>query len=171
MNTFPTVWRIHLQTHGDKAFDFCRSKSVVGFGYPLYNEEGNKLFPKNIEHAMSLGKLQYSEAKGFIPSMRAFQAIKVNDLIWTMSESNYYLCRVKGTWCYQAESDNISADIVNIIPVEFLYVGTGNQIPEKVKESFLFRGNTIRRVNGSDDNSMCFNPVIVDSIKIYNSIV
>lgn len=171
MNTFPTVWRIHLQAHGNNVFDFCSSKSVVGFGYPLYDENGSKLIPQNIEHAMSLGKQQYPDKEGFIHSMRAFQAIKLNDLIWTLSEGKYYICRVTGTWRYQADLDNISADIVNVIPVEFLYAGIGDQIPEKVKKSFVIGGNTIRRINGSDDNSSCFNPIIVDSMKIYNTIV
>lgn len=170
MSTFPTVWRIHLQPHGKKAFDFCKKKSVVGFGYPLYDQNGNKIFPNGIEDAISLGKQQYPNEEGFAPCMNAFKEVKLNDLIWTTYGGEYYLCRVTGPWSYQAASDNITADVVNVIPVEFLYAGSGAQIPEKVKKSFLFNGNTIRRVNGANDSSACFNPVIVDSMKMYNTI-
>lgn len=169
MNKDIRLWKMNIKTSSSKdvdPFQFCRSNNILGFGWLLKDENGNKITPKDIEECEKLGRHQYN-SRGFVASIHAFKEMDVDDLIWTRKDGQYYLCRVLGKWHYENGEEYCSADVENVVDVEFLEVGTVENVPGKVVNCFRAR-STIQQIQGYYDDGKVVNPALAASMKIYN---
>ena len=165
------LWRMNIKPDscdGVDPFLFCKKNDILGFGWRLKDEFGNQIVPKDIEDCLRLGKKQYG-SKGFVQSINAFKEIEIDDLVWTRYKGLYYLCRILGKWGFSNTDENYAADVLNIVPVEFLEVGTVENVPGKVVNSFR-ASSVIQRVHGYDNEGKTVNPALDASMKIYNEI-
>lgn len=149
---------------GIDSFMFCLERGILGFGWPLKDVNGKKI--KDIEEYEKLGKIQY-KSKGLSTAINAFKKIEIDDLVWTRHQGIYYLCRVEGKWRYESDNANYDADVVNVIPVKFIKVGTVENVPGKVVNAFRAR-STIQKIHGYKKNNTYVNPALILSMKIYN---
>ncbi len=146
------IYRIHLKPQNDKKenpFKFCKQKSIVGIGWPL-NKENLEKFKKesNFENYKKLVLEQYNKDTGLKKAINCYSEIEKDDLIWARDRDNiFYICRVTGKWEYSYENDNKVNDIFSYFPVEYVKVGTVEEVPGKVVNSF--RPNaTLQRIHG-----------------------
>ena len=146
------IYRIHLKPQNDKKenpFKFCKQKSIVGIGWPL-DEENLEKFKKesNFENYKKLVLEQYNKDTGLKKAINCYSEIEKDDLIWARDRDNiFYICRVTGKWEYSHENDNKVNDIFSYFPVEYFKVGTVEEVPGKVVNSF--RANaTLQRIHG-----------------------
>ncbi len=146
------IYRIHLKPQNDKKenpFKFCKQKSIVGIGWPL-DEENLEKFKKesNFENYKKLVLEQYNKDTGLKKAINCYSEIEKDDLIWARDRDNiFYICRVTGKWEYSYENDNKVNDIFSYFPVEYVKVGTVEEVPGKVVNSF--RANaTLQRIHG-----------------------
>lgn len=146
------IYRIHLKPQNDKKenpFKFCKQKSIVGIGWPL-DEENLEKFKKesNFENYKKLVLEQYNKDTGLKKAINCYSEIEKDDLIWARDRDNiFYICRVTGKWEYSYENDNKVNDIFSYFPVEYFKVGTVEEVPGKVVNSF--RANaTLQRIHG-----------------------
>jgi len=89
-----------------------------------FDENENRIKPKDIEECESLGRRQYDNNRGFVVSIHALKEMEIDDLIWTRKDGVYFLCRVTDKWRFEDKEENYKNDILNVIPVEFLEIGT-----------------------------------------------
>lgn len=163
------LWKMNIKTDSSSDIDpfiFCKDKSILGFGWQLEDDNGNKITPKDIEECEKLGRQQYN-SRGFVSAIHAFKEVEVDDLIWTRKNGIYYICRVLSKWRYDNSYENCEADVVNIIDVEFVEVGTVENVPGKVVNSFRAR-STIQRIHGYKEGDKYINPALLATMKIYN---
>ena len=146
------IYRIHLKPQNDKKenpFKFCKQKSIVGIGWPL-DEENLEKFKKesNFENYKKLVLEQYNKDTGLKKAINCYSEIEKDDLIWARDRDNiFYICRVTGKWEYSYENDNKVNDIFSYFSVEYVKVGTVEEVPGKVVNSF--RANaTLQRIHG-----------------------
>jgi hypothetical protein len=70
-------------------------------------------------------------------ALNAVSQMEVNDLVWTRFHSIYYLCRVIGLWENRVITQpHIDHDVANYVQVEWVEVGTVDEVPGKVVNSF-----------------------------------
>lgn len=146
------IYRIHLKPQNDKKenpFKFCKKKSIVGIGWPLDKENLEKFKKEsNFENYKKLVLEQYNKDNGLKKVINCYSEIEKDDLIWARDRDNiFYICRVTGKWEYSYENDNKVNDIFSYFPVEYVKVGTVEEVPGKVVNSF--RANaTLQRIHG-----------------------
>ena len=146
------IYRIHLKPQNDKKenpFKFCKQKSIVGIGWPLDKENLEKFKKEsNFENYKKLVLEQYNKDNGLKKVINCYSEIEKDDLIWARDRDNiFYICRVTGKWEYSYENDNKVNDIFSYFPVEYVKVGTVEEVPGKVVNSF--RANaTLQRIHG-----------------------
>lgn len=163
MNKDNYLWKMVIKPDfevGEDPFEYCRKNNILGCGWRLLDKNDNKIMPKDIEECEKLGREQYDHARGFVVSIHALKEIEIDDLIWTRDEGVYYLCRVTGKWRYDNSEESYRNDVLNVIPVEFIEVGTIENVPGKVVNSFRAR-SAIQRIHG--------NPALEASKMIYNN--
>lgn len=163
------LWKMNIKTdsvNGIDPFLFCKNNNILGFGWQLEDEKGNKITPKDIDECEKLGREQYG-GRGFVRSIHGFKEMEMNDLIWTRKDGIYYICRVLGKWRYNNSEEYCEADIVNMIDVEFVEVGTVENVPGKVVNAFRAR-STVQRIHGYYENGNYVNPALLATMKIYN---
>ncbi|WP_291637426.1 hypothetical protein [Clostridium sp.] len=163
------LWKMNVKTDcikGVDPFEFCKTNSILGCGWRLKDKNGGRITPKDIEECEKLGRQQHN-TRGFIVSIHALKEIEKDDLIWTRHRGIYYICRVTGKWRHDNRDANYDADVLNIIDVEFVEVGTIENVPGKVINSFRAR-STIQRIHGYTENGESINPALVATMKIYN---
>lgn len=169
MNKEIYLWKMNIKTDSMKDVDpfvFCKNNNILGFGWQLEDEHGNKITPKDIEECEKFGREQYG-SRGFVSSIHAFKEMEIDDLIWTRKEGVYYICRVLSKWRYDNSNENCNADVVNVIDVEFVEVGTVENVPGKVVNAFRAR-STIQRIHGYSEGEKYINPALLATMKIYN---
>lgn len=157
------IFRIHIRPQSDKnenPFEFCKKKSIIGIGWPLDEEKLEKLKNENnFENYKKLVLEQYTD-KGSKTVLNCYSEIEKNDLIWARDRDNiFYICRVIGKWQYDYKDDNEKNDIYSYFPVEYIKVGTLEEVPGKVINSFR-ASRTLQRVHGENIAEM--------TKKIYN---
>lgn len=162
------LWRMNIKPDGVDPFSFCKSNNILGFGWRLKDEFGNQVVPKDIDDCLNLGREQYGSI-GFVKSINAFKEIGIDDLVWTRYKGIYYLCRILGKWRFDNKDENYAADVLNVVPVEFVEVGTIENVPGKVVNSFRAR-SVIQRVRGYYEDGETKNPALDTSMRIYNQI-
>lgn len=165
------LWKMNIKTASKEGVDpflFCKSKNILGSGWPLKDENGNKIRPKDIENCEKLGRIQYDGSRGFVSSIHAFKELEPDDLIWTRNDGVYYLCRVMSKWRYEDRQEYLNADVVNIVDVEFVEIGTIENVPGKVINCFRSQ-STIQRIRGYDTEKYDVNPALIASMQIYNN--
>ena len=146
------IYRIHLKPQNDKKenpFKFCKQKSIVGIGWPLDKENLEKFKKEsNFENYKKLVLEQYNKDTGLKKAINCYSEIEKDDLIWARDRDNiFYICRGTGKWEYSYENDNKVNDIFSYFSVEYVKVGTVEEVPGKVVNSF--RANaTLQRIHG-----------------------
>lgn len=129
-----------------KAFDFCQEKSIVGVGWKLWSTDGTLYVPKHIWDCEEAGRRCYPKSRGFVTAIHCLGRMELDDLIWTRNNGIYYLCRVTGSWEYHDEPEYLNKDLENVISVEFNEVGTVDEVPGKVVNSFR-SGSSIQGIH------------------------
>ena len=158
------IYRIHLKPQNEKKenpFKFCKQKSIVGIGWPL-NKENLEKFKKesNFENYKKLVLEQYNKDNGLKKVINCYSEIEKDDLIWARDRDNiFYICRVIEKWQYDYKDDNEKNDIYSYFPVEYIKVGTLEEVPGKVINSFRASA-TLQRVHGEN--------IVEMTKKIYN---
>lgn len=163
MNKDVYLWKMIIKPdseEGEDPFEFCKKNDILGCGWRLLDENENRIRPKDIDECEKLGRVQYDNARGFVVSIHALKEMEIDDLIWTRNDGIYYLCRVTGKWRFENKEKNYRNDILNVVPVEFIEIGTIENIPGKVVNSFRAR-SALQRIHG--------NPALEASKMIYNN--
>lgn len=148
------VWRIHLKndiaegyTRQD-LFDFCMKEKLIGVGWGEINTRINS------EKAIRKQAELYDVQTPAIKALNAMRQMKLNDLIWTYVNNDYYLCRVIGLWENSKPSDiHNKLDISNYVNVEWLKIGMEQNVPGKVLNSFR-PSSSAQKINDVEDISM-----------------
>lgn len=142
------LYRITIKTDSKdgKAFDFCQEKSIVGVGWKLLGKDGKSYMPRDIKDCEEAGRRCYPKFRGFVTAIHCLGRMKPDDLIWTRNNGIYYLCRVIGSWEYHNEPEYLNEDLENVIGVEFNEVGTVDEVPGKVVNSFR-SGSSIQGIH------------------------
>ena len=146
------VYRIHIRPESavtQNPFDFCKKNNILGIGWRL-DEKNLEKFKKesNFENYKKLVLEQYNKDNGLKKVINCYSEIEKDDLIWARDRDNiFYICRVTDKWKYNYENDNEVNDIFSYFPVEYVKVGTVEEVPGKVVNSF--RPNaTLQRIHG-----------------------
>lgn len=148
------VWRIHIKNDISEEytrkdlFNFCRKENLIGVGW------GDIKTRVNSENAIRQEAQSYLNASAAIKALNAIRKIKLNDLIWTRFDNNYFLCRVTGLWENSNPNDeHYKLDISNYVNVEWLEIGMVQNVPGKVVSSFRPSASA-QAVNGVENISM-----------------
>lgn len=140
------IWRINLKSASRNNVNprrFCLDNNIVGVGWRI-NEE-TKSF--TWEEYYSIAQKLYNDNSWKTALNAIKNQMKINDLVWTRDEqNNYYLGRIIGNWKYQAQKENLEADIVNIRECDWVKIGTINSVPGKLINSFI-PARTVQKVN------------------------
>ena len=146
------VYRIHIRPESavtQNPFDFCKKNNILGIGWRL-DEKNLEKFKKesNFENYKKLVLEQYNKDNGLKKVINCYSEIEEDDLIWARDRDNiFYICRVTNKWQYSYEHANDVNDIFSYFPVEYVKVGTIEEVPGKVVNSF--RPNaTLQRIHG-----------------------
>ena len=146
------VYRIHIRPESaitENPFDFCKEKNILGIGWRLDEKNLEKLKKENnFENYKKLVLEQYNKDNGLKKVINCYSEIEEDDLIWARDRDNiFYKCRVTDKWQYSYEYANDVNDIFSYFPVEYVKVGTVEEVPGKVVNSF--RPNaTLQRIHG-----------------------
>ena len=146
------VYRIHRRPESaitQNPFNFCKDKNILGIGWRL-DEENLKKFKEesDFKNYKKLILEQYPKDNGLKKVINCYSEIEEDDLIWARDRDNiFYICRVTDKWKYNYGNDNKVNDIFSYFPVEYVKVGTVEEVPGKVVNSF--RANaTLQRIHG-----------------------
>ena len=146
------VYRIHIRPESatiQNPFDFCKKNNILGIGWRLDEKNLEKFKEEsNFENYKKLVLEQYNKDNGLKKVINCYSEIEKDDLIWARDRDNiFYICRVTDKWKYNYENDNEVNDIFSYFPVEYVKVGTVEEVPGKVVNSF--RANaTLQRIHG-----------------------
>lgn len=148
------VWRIHIKndiaegyTRQD-LFDFCMKEKLIGVGWSKINTRINS------EKAVKQQAQSYADSISAVKALNVMRKIKLNDLIWTRINNDYYLCRVTGLWeDSKPRAIHNKLDISNYVNVEWLKIGMEHNVPGKVQSSFR-PPSSAQAVNNAEDISM-----------------
>ncbi len=168
------IWAIPIHVNESKkqvaAFNFCLENNILGIGW-----ETNKTIvglDSNYEEFVSKNSNFIGNPKisSFIKIVKQFNEIKKDDLIWTRSGNNYYLCRFTGEKIdYFRNELNESEikkhqeyDIWHGLKCKMLYVGTSDKVIGTIVNIFCSGG--IRRINKNFEETKMF------SMKTYNMV-
>lgn len=159
------IWKLVVKTASQdgKQFEFCQNNNILGVGWCLKDNEGKLYTPKDIDDAIYVGK-KYYKSRGFTTALHALKKIEPNDLIWTRHGGVYYLCRALSKWKYSNEDMNVFEDVCHYVDVEFVRVGTVDNVPGRITNCFRAR-SSIQKIR--DDEQVMTNI----SRHIYNQIL
>lgn len=94
------IWAIPIHVNENKkqidAFNFCLKKSIIGIGWETSKTiSGNSIDCESIFNNYSnfIGNPKLSSFEKYV---RSYNQISKDDLIWTRSGNEYYLCRFTG---------------------------------------------------------------------------
>jgi hypothetical protein len=159
MTKLPRVWRANLLPQSSKTVDpreFCLTRGIVGAGWGVEALE----FATWDEYHAAASK-DYAGRKGWAATINALKnRMRIDDLCWTRdAHGQYYLGRITGDWEYRRSPENAESDVINFRSCEWMRIGTVEEIPGRIINSFS-RG-TIQEI---DDET-----VRLFSASIYNS--
>ena len=146
------VYRIYIRPESavtQNPFDFCKKNNILGIGWRLDEKNLEKFKEEsNFENYKKLVLEQYNKDNGLKKVINCYSEIEEDDLIWARDRDNiFYICRVTNKWQYSYEHANDVNDIFSYFPVEYVKVGTIEEVPGKVVNSF--RPNaTLQRIHG-----------------------
>ena len=145
------VYRIHIRPESatiQNPFDFCKKNNILGIGWRLDEKNLEKFKEEsNFENYKKLVLEQYNKDNGLKKVINCYSEIEKDDLIWARDRDNiFYICRVTDKWKYNYENDNEVNDIFSYFPVEYVKVGTVEEVPGKVVNSFT-PSSTLQRIH------------------------
>ena len=168
------IWAIPIHVNESNkqvaAFDFCLKNGIIGIGWETsksiinLNSNYQDIF-ENYSNFIGEPKLS-----SFIKYVDGFNEIKKDDLIWTRSGNNYYLCRFTGEKIDYFRKDLSSEqllehekfDIWHGLKCEILSVGTSDVVTGTIQNIFCAGG--IRRFVNNFEETKSF------SMNMYNKI-
>lgn len=130
------LWRINIKPDSQSGLDapeFCVERQIVGVGW------GINSIPATKDEYRKLAAAIHSQ---YLTSWRratnaVLDGIVVGDLIWTRNRSAvYYLGRIRGEWEYRQGEEYRLADIANVRSCEWIKVGSMDNVPGSVINSF-----------------------------------
>ncbi len=141
------IWRINLKSAGINPRKFCLEKGIVGFGWPVNDQNTNlewKEYYKLADEKYNSGAKKH---KGWKPAINALKnRMKIGDLIWTRDiQGIYYIGKITSEWRYEHSEEFKKADMVNLRSCEWLKVGPVGSVPGKVVNSFIPR-RTVQKI-------------------------
>lgn len=143
-----TLWRINISPAAESDVDpreFCFTKGILGFGWPLEESEGVVEW-ENYERLATA--LYYENGDyGWWPAANALHnRMQIGDLVWSRDWNGvYFLGRVAGQWEYTVDLEHRRADIVNYRRCEWYKVGVADKVPGAVRNSFS-RGRVLQAI-------------------------
>lgn len=151
------VYRMHIKPASKKKespFEFCKNEKIIGIGWQLNEENVKELKKENIFKKYKELVVNQYNCKAIKRTVNCFEEILKNEdsLVWTRDKNNeYYICRISSrNWEYNDDERHKSNDIVSFFrEVEYVYVGTVEEVPGKIVNSFIPKA-TIQRVH--DEN-------------------
>ena len=158
------VYRIHIRPESatiQNPFDFCKKNNILGIGWRLDEKNLEKFKEEsNFENYKKLVLEQYNKDNGLKKVINCYSEIEKDDLIWARDRDNiFYICRVIEKWQYDYKDDNEKNDIYSYFPVEYIKVGTLEEVPGKIINSFRASA-TLQRIHGEN--------IVEMTKKIYN---
>lgn len=150
------LWKIIIKpaSADGKAFEFCKKNNIVGVGWYLKHQGDDLYVPKDIDDAIGVARQCYPGQKGCITALNALKEIEINDLIWTRYDGIYYICRVLSKWKYCNDDEHTKEDICHFVNVEYVEVGTIDNVPGRITNCFRSR-SAIQRIH--DDSHVMTN--------------
>ncbi|MDG1873423.1 MAG: hypothetical protein P8J27_05905 [Mariniblastus sp.] len=140
------LWRCNLKTSSSKNIDpakFCIENGIVGIGWKLDQA------PTSKEDYWEQARIAY---KAFGRSWSAaanvlLYRMQVDDLVWSRnSKAQYFLGRIVSDWEYSDSQKHLDADVINFRKCHWVKVGTVDNVPGSVVNSFI-PSATVQAVN------------------------
>ena len=138
---------------------------MLGVGWPIDTHANEPLdLPTYFQRAQE----KYGRPRGLVVSANAFglkpgDAMQEGDLVWTRTlNGTYYLGRVTGPWRYDHREEARDADIVSVLPCEWVAVSHLSDVPGKVLASFRAR-ISVQRIHSEAATQA--------SMRLYNRLV
>ena len=133
------IWRLNLKPEPDDifglrdVFDFCQKNEIAGVGWREINVRTDDYW-----ELKSYAETVYPDGTtGALKALNAMRKMDINDLIYTRFDGTYFLCRVKGRWIDSKPTDeHYQHDVCNYVDVEWTTIGTEDNVPGKVVNSF-----------------------------------
>lgn len=155
------LWRLNIKTASKNNINpriFCIEKNILGVGWSVETDNNDLSDKKYIELATERYYKKENRDSGWWKSANSIiNKMQINDLCWTRDDDGiYYLGKITGEWQYKNEDEFIEADVVNIRNCEWVRVGTVDEVPGKVVNSFI-PSATVQMVN--DNTAKVFSQV------------
>ncbi len=154
-----TVYRVQLKpekkSYGGKndVLNFCMNHGIIGVGWSEVTCNVNDWEALHSECAkLTAEGACYAGDKGVFKAVNAIRQMKAGDFVWTRhggNKSDYYLCRVcdDNSWINRkVTQEHIKYDITNYVHCEWVHIGTEDNVPGKVVNSFRASA-TAQRIN------------------------
>lgn len=168
------IWAIPIHVNENKkqvdAFNFCLNKGIIGIGWETSKTiSGNSIDYESIFNNYSnfIGSPKLSSFEKYV---RSYNQINKDDLIWTRTGNEYYLCRFTGEKVdYYREKmskeeieEHDKYDIWHGLKCEFIRVGTQESVTGTIVNFFCAGG--IRHFASNVEKTKEF------SMRLYNKL-
>lgn len=168
------IWAIPIHVNENKkqidAFNFCLDKGIIGIGWETSKTIGGKNIDyENIfnDYSNFIGSPKLSSFEKYV---KGYNQINKDDLIWTRSGNEYYLCRFTGErvdyYRNNMTDDEIKEhekyDIWHGLKCEFIRVGTQESVTGTIVNIFCAGG--IRHFASNVEKTKEF------SMRLYNKL-
>lgn len=162
------LWRINIKPdvkNRENPREFCINNNILGVGWSV-GDEKNMSWEEYYDKALKKYYYKNEDSKevkdGGVSWWKALNAIcnrmKEGDLCWARDEKGiYYLGKITGDWKYRHEDEYQQLDLVNIRECEWVRIGTVDEVPGKVVNSFAAR-SAVQRV--SDDTALEYSKLL-----------
>jgi len=133
------IWRLNLKPAPDNGlsfkdvFEFCQKNKIVGVGWRDINirTDDYRELKSYVETIYTNGSTRALKA------LNAMREMEINDLIYTRFDGTYFICRVTSKWTESnPTNEHYCYDIYNYVEVEWINIGTEDNVPGKVINSF-----------------------------------
>ena len=153
-----TIWRLQLKTTPEEGItyrdvlNFCVKNDIIGVGWCEVNirVDNYDALKNAIENIPDYANKKTGKFTAPIKAINAVREMRTGDLVWTRLVENgaeYYLCRVgENLWTDSiVTAEHRKYDIGNYVSAKWVKIGTEDQIPGKVANSFC-PSATVQRV-------------------------
>ena len=153
MKTCENIWRINIKPSGENPKDFCIRNNIIGVGWAI-----SKNTVSSFDEYLSMVQKEKGEdadwMRGWRKAVNAIHRMKIDDLVWTRKDNGTYLIgRITDTWKYSGAAENRKAHVVNYCGCDLVFVGSVEEVPGKVANSFIPPA-TVQRVGEVKEYSM-----------------
>ena len=133
------IWRLNLKPEPDntlglkEVIEFCQKNEIAGVGW-------RDIIIRTDDYWELKAHIEETYPDGTTSALKALNAMRqmdIDDLIYTRFDGIYFLCRVKSKWIDSKPTDeHYQYDVYNYVNVEWVNIGTEENVPGKVINSF-----------------------------------